>query len=271
MTSRRADVESPRSWLFAPGHNERLLDKVFDAGADAAILDLEDSVPDSLKDAARRLVTEAINGRPCWVRVNRPRTDTCEHDIEALGGLVSGLRVPKVESVDDVAWVAARAPGILLDCTIESARGVMAVNEIAASDACTRLSFGNLDLATDLGAEAGDLELLYARSALVIASRAAAKPPPSDGVFTDLVDDGGLRHQAEAARRLGFFGKSALHPRQVPIINEVFTTPPERIDWAMRVLQAFEASGGAATRLPNGEFVDLPVAEQARKILRTAR
>jgi citrate lyase subunit beta/citryl-CoA lyase len=80
-----------------------------------------------------------------------------------------------------------------------------------------------------------------------------------------------LRVEAEAARRLGLFGKSAIHPRQVPIIHDVFSTTPARIEWARQVLEAFEASGGAATRLLNGEFVDLPVAEQARRILRTPR
>jgi citrate lyase subunit beta/citryl-CoA lyase len=82
-----------------------------------------------------------------------------------------------------------------------------------------------------------------------------------------LDDDDGLRREAEFARRLGFFGKSALHPRQVPIINSVFASTPEELAWANKVLSAFEASGGAATRTADGEFVDLPVAERARRLL----
>jgi citrate lyase subunit beta/citryl-CoA lyase len=263
-------LETPRSWLFAPGHNERYLSKVFDAGADVVLLDLEDAVPESLKESARALVAEAAKSRPCWVRVNRPGSETCVRDLEALAGSVSGFRVPKVESAEDVAWVAERAPGVPLDCTIESARGVMAVNEIASSPACSVLSYGSVDLANDLGIEDGQLEMLVARSSIVLASRAAGKPPPSDGVHTNIHDDEGLRRESAAARRLGFFGKSAIHPRQVPIINDVFRTTPERIEWAKRVLQAFSVSGGAATRLPDGELVDLAVAEQARKVLRTA-
>ena len=101
-------METPRSWLFAPGHNERHLSKVFDAGADVVLLDLEDAVPESLKESARALVAEAAKSRPCWVRVNRPGSETCVRDLEALAGSVSGFRVPKVESAEDVAWVAER-------------------------------------------------------------------------------------------------------------------------------------------------------------------
>jgi citrate lyase subunit beta/citryl-CoA lyase len=172
-----------------------------------------------------------------------------------------------MESAAEVAWVAERAPGVPLDCTIESARGVLAAFEIASAPACALLSFGNLDLAADLGSSPGVLETLYARSYLVIAARSAGKLMPSDGVFPNLDDDDGLRKEAEAAKRLGFFGKSAIHPRQVPIIHEVFAPTPEELAWAKDVLTAFERSGGAATRTPGGEFVDRPVAERARRIL----
>jgi citrate lyase subunit beta/citryl-CoA lyase len=255
-----------RSWLFAPGHDSRLLAKVFECGADAVLLDLEDAVPPQLKAKARQHVAEVAAARPCWVRVNRPSTDECALDLEALGGVVAGLRLPKVETAADVEWAASRAPGIPLDCTIESARGVLNVYEIASAPGCTLLSYGGIDLSLDLGIEGGEAETLYARSAIVIAARAAGRPPPSDGIHPHLNDDEGLRREAQAARRLGFFGKSAVHPRQVPVINEVFTTSPGELAWAERVLAAFEASGGAATRLEDGEFVDLPVAERARRL-----
>jgi citrate lyase subunit beta/citryl-CoA lyase len=255
-----------RSWLFAPGHDSRLLAKVFDCGADSVLLDLEDAVPPQLKERARKLVAEVAAAKPCWVRVNRPSTEECALDLQALQGVVAGFRLPKVEGEVDVEWAAARAPGVPLDCTIESARGVLNAYEIASARGCTSLSYGGIDLAVDLGIEGGELETLFARSAIVVAARAAGKPPPSDGVHARLSDDEGLRLEAEAARRLGFFGKSAIHPRQVPIINDVFTTTPAELAWAERVLAAFEASGGAATRLDDGEFVDLPVAERARRL-----
>jgi len=260
-------TRSPRSWLFAPGHNEKLLRLVFDAGADVVLLDLEDAVPPEMKDRARAMVAEAAASRRCWVRVNKAHSETCARDLDALAGTVLGLRIPKVESAGDVAWVAERAPDIPLDCTIESARGVIAAFDIASAPACALLSYGGLDLAVDLGISSGEQETLFARSYLVTAARAAGKPPPSDGVHPLLEDDTGLRREAEAARRLGFFGKSAIHPRQLPIIHEVFAATPEELAWATRVLAAFEKSGGAATRTEDGEFVDLPVAERARRVM----
>ncbi|MHB8492172.1 MAG: HpcH/HpaI aldolase/citrate lyase family protein, partial [Solirubrobacteraceae bacterium] len=100
-----------------------------------------------------------------------------------------------------------------------------------------------------------------------IAARSAGKPPPSDGVYPLLDDDDGLRKEAEAAKRIGFYGKSAIHPRQVPIIHEVFAPTPEELAWAQQVMSAFEQSGGAATKTESGEFVDKPIAERARQIL----
>jgi citrate lyase subunit beta/citryl-CoA lyase len=147
---------------------------------------------------------------------------------------------------------------------------LLAAFDIAARSACVSLAYGGHDFAADLGIPGGEQETLFARSFLVVASRAAGKLPPSDGVHALIDDDRGLRKEAEAARRLGFFGKSAIHPRQVPIINEVFMTSPEEVDWAQRVLAAFEASGGAATKLPDGEFVDRAVAERARQLLQAS-
>ncbi|HXC78946.1 MAG TPA: CoA ester lyase [Candidatus Acidoferrum sp.] len=265
------DVDLPRSWLFAPGHDEKLLGKVFDVGADAVLLDLEDAVPAALKDHARDMVAEVAASKRCWVRVNRATTEECERDLAAVAGSVAGLRLPKVESAAEVAWVAERAPGIRLDCTVESARGVLMAFEIASAPACALLSFGALDLAADLGSSAGERETRYARSHLVIAARSAGKPRPSDGVHPLLDDDEGLRKEAEAAKRIGFFGKSAIHPRQVPIIHEVFTPTAEELAWAQQVLWAFEQSGGAATKTATGEFVDKPVAERAKQLLRAGQ
>jgi citrate lyase subunit beta/citryl-CoA lyase len=257
----------PRSWLFAPGHDEKLLVRVFDAGADIVLLDLEDAVPPQLKDRARDLVGQVAAERNCWVRVNRPHTAECERDLAALAGVAKGLRLPKVEAASEVDWAAQRVPGMPLDCTIESARGLLATFEIVSRPSCVSISYGGQDFAADVGIPGGEQETLFARSFLVVASRAALKPPPSDGVHVLIDDDDGLRKEAEAARRLGFFGKSAIHPRQVPIINDVFATSPAEIAWAERVMAAFEAAGGAATKLPDGEFVDLAVVERARKLL----
>ncbi len=261
-----------RSWLYAPGHNERILSKVFEACADAVLLDLEDAVPPQEKTRARAQVREVLGSHPeAWVRVNAPRTPEAEADLAAVAGRCAGIRVPKTESADDVGWVAERAPGVPLTCTIESALGLVRAFEIASHPAVQQLAYGGADLALDLGVEAGWEETLYARSAVVVASRAAGKKAPCDGIFPKLEDEEGLREAATGARRLGYFGKSALHPRQVPLINEVFTPGPPEVEWARRVVDAFQRSGGAATRLEDGEFVDLPIAERARRLLDMAR
>jgi citrate lyase subunit beta / citryl-CoA lyase len=261
-----------RSWLYGPGHNGRILAKVFEAGADAVLLDLEDAVPQELKRRAREQVVEVLASHPeAWVRINQPRRPEAEADLRAVAGRCAGIRLPKTESAADVAWVAERAPGSPLTCTIESALGLVRAFEIASYPQTRGLAYGGADLALDLGLAGGWEETLYARSALVAASRAARRSAPIDGVYPRLDDFEGLREAAAAAKRLGYFGKAALHPRQVPVINEVFSPTGEELDWARRVVDAFERAGGAATRLEDGEFVDLPIAERARRILETAR
>jgi citrate lyase subunit beta / citryl-CoA lyase len=263
-----------RSWLFGPGHSERILARVFDAGADEALLDLEDAVPPDLKARARALVAEALVSHPAWVRVNRPGTDLCAADLDVVGGLARGLRLPKVESAAEVAWVRERLAGreVPLTASVESARGVLGAEEIAAAPGVVGLAFGNVDFGLELRVDpADDLATLHTRSHLVLASAAAGIEPPSDGVWVRYRDLDGLRAEAVRARRLGFFGKSAIHPDQVPVINEVFSPTAAELDWARRVLAAFEASGGAATRLDDGEMIDVPVADRARRMLAMAR
>ncbi len=259
-----------RSYLFAPGHNEKLLDRVFDAGADAVMLDLEDAVPPEAKRQAREMVTEALTDRSAWVRINAVGTDLAAADLKAVTGLTAGIRIPKVESARDVEWVRARAPDTPLICAIETARGILAAQEIAAAPGVRHLSLGGIDLRRDLGATDGNLQTLYARSHLVVVSRAAGLDPPIDSVYARLEDDAGLRAQAEFARSLGFVGKSAIHPRQLPVLHDVFTPSAGELEWAQTVLDAFDAAAGEAVKLPNGEFVDLPVADRARRVLQLA-
>jgi len=259
-----------RSYLFAPGHSAKLLGRVFEAGADAVMLDLEDAVPPDAKDMARGMVAETLVDHPAWVRVNAARTEWCEADLAAVGERAFGIRIPKAESADDVRWVAERAPGKPIICAIESAGGVLAAAEIAAVPGVRHLAMGGVDLQNDLNAGNGNLQTLYVRSHLVVVSRAAGLEPPIDSVWPRLDDEAGLREQAEFARSLGFFGKSAIHPRQLPTLHEVFTPSEREVDWAREVVAAFEAAGGAALRLPGGEFVDLPVARRARRLLELA-
>jgi len=259
-----------RSYLFAPGHHRKLLGKVFDAGADAVMLDLEDAVPPEAKVHARTLVAEVLAKETAWVRVNLPQTDLCAADLQAVGERAYGIRIPKTESAQDVRWVVERAPGKPIICAIESAAGLLAAAEIARVPGVRHLAMGGVDLRKDLHAEAGTLPLLHSRSHIVVASRAAGLEPPIDSVYATLDDDAGLREEAESARSLGFFGKSAIHPRQLAVLHDVFTPSDDEVAWAREVLEAFEEAGGEALRLPSGEFVDVPVAERARRVLEIA-
>ena len=259
-----------RSYLFAPGHDEKLLHKVFDAGADAVILDLEDAVPPGRKDEARRKVAAALTSKPAWVRINAAGTDWAAADLEAVSSSAYGIRIPKVESVDDVRWVAQRAPGKPLLCAIESAKGVVAAQQIAAEPGVRHLALGGIDLQRDLGVGSGGAPLDYVRSHLVVASRAAGIAPPIDSVYPWIDDTDGLRRHCAVSRALGLFGKSAIHPRQLSIIHAEFGPTADDLRWASDVVEAFDAAHGAPVRLSGGEFVDLPVAERARALLRLA-
>ena len=236
-----------RSYLFAPGHNAKLLDRVFRAGADAVMLDLEDAVPPEAKPTARAMVAEALLDQPAWVRVNAAQTAWCEADLDAVADRAFGIRIPKVESAADVEWVTARAPGKPIICAIESARGVLAAQEIAAVPGVRFLAMGGVDLQRDLNTTGGNLQTLYARSHLVLASRAAGIEPPIDSVFPLLDDADGLRDQAQFARSLGFFGKSAIHPKQLPTLHEVFT--PTRRRNRMGTFGAGRFRGGRRRRI----------------------
>ena len=204
------------------------------------------------------------------MRVNAARTDLCAADLDAVAADAYGIRIPKAESAEDVAWVADRAPGKPIICAIESARGLLAAAEIAAAPGVAHLAMGGVDLQRDLNTSGGNLQTLYARSHLVLASRAAGIEPPIDSVYPHLDDTAGLRDQAQFAHSLGFYGKSAIHPRQIDILHQVFTPTSSEIEWAETVITAFDAAGGEAFQLPSGEFVDLPVADRARRLLQIA-
>jgi citrate lyase subunit beta/citryl-CoA lyase len=256
-----------RSYLFVPGHRNILVDKALRAGADAVIIDLEDAVPAEQKAVARGVAADVSTRESVWVRINAVGTAESAADVDAVAGSAAGIRIPKVEAPEQVAEVARRSPGTPLICAIETAKGLLAAAEIAAVPQCTYLAMGGLDLRQDLGVGEGKEPLLYARSHLVAAARAAGIDPPIDSVFADLHDPEALRADAFHAKSVGFFGKSAISPRQLAAIHDVFTPSAAEIEWAQRVVDAFAAASSEALRLDDGEFVDVPVARRAAMIL----
>jgi citrate lyase subunit beta / citryl-CoA lyase len=282
-----AEIMLIRSPLFAPGNNPKLLGKVFTAGADAVVLDLEDAVPLKQKLEARKLVAGALSQSLLqkaivYVRINPVSTDFWREDIAAVVGAgLHGIRLAKAESAAEVVRVGealSEAEGkaglsegaIRIVPTIESARGLLAAFAIASAPRVESLSFGAADFVRDIGAtvDADESQTLYARSHLVAVSRAAGIAPPIASVYTNLSDAEGLRRTTESAARLGFFGRSCIHPAQVAIINDVFTPGAEEIARAEAVVQAFEQSESGVATLPNGQFIDAPVADRARAVLK---
>jgi citrate lyase subunit beta / citryl-CoA lyase len=269
--------------LFVPADRPDRVEKAMKLGVDAVIVDLEDAVAPAAKAAARAALAELLAmvgpapGCAVLVRVNGRQPDLLEADVAGLEGCwpaVAGVVVPKAESADDVRSVGARLPpGLPLLPIIESALGVEQAPAIAtATPQVATLVFGPADLSAELGVvpSADGPELLYARSRVVLACALARIARPVDGPWLVLGDEAGLEASAAQSRRLGFGGKAAIHPAQLPAIRAAFAPTADEVGWARRVVAAFdaaEAGGVGAVRLDDGTFIDAPVAARARSIL----
>lgn len=278
-----------RSYLFAPGSDEHKMHKALSSEADAVVFDLEDAVAPADKAAAREAVGRLIgdfrgeSASEIHVRVNRrvDGYDPTELSAVLRPGLAA-LRLPKCESVSEVRAVEAilddlepergiEGGTVRLYPTIESAGGVLAATEIAAAGRrVTALVFGSADFAASIGVSDPPFEAtLLARSTLVLASAAAGVGPPVDGAFLDVTDLDGLRAHSHRVRGLGFKGKSAIHPRQLSVLHEVFTPSIDELEHALRVIAATE--GGKTTGVVDSGFIDPPVIAQARAVVALAR
>ena len=280
-----------RTLLFAPGNDARKAGRALAAPVSAACLDLEDAVAPSQKVAARAAVVEAIAAAPAEarvaVRVNGAASGLLDDDLDALAPALPRLDlvvVPMVDGPDVVRHVAARLDGleraagatpgrIRLLAVTETAAGILAAPAIAAADErLETLVFGPADLALELGVEltADGEELRHARSAVVLAARAAGRTAPVDGPHVDVADDEGCRINTRWSRRLGFQGKLVIHPRQIAIVDEVFLPGAAELEQARAVVEAYDAAladGVASIRMPDGRFVDAPIADRARALL----
>ena len=267
-----------RSHLFAPATNERIIHKALESSADAVVLDLEDSIDQSSRTVAHQILTsasEAIARRPTHIRVGMIDGAYRLEDVElAIALEVEAIRLPKVESSGAVASVGDRlAAGgceATIHLTVESAAGLAALADIVSvSERVSRVVFGERDFLADMGVSEPGPITDHARAGIAIASRALSLAPPIDGAYIDLDDEQGLRQACERARNLGFGGKSALHPRQLAVIHEVFSPSGEEIEWATKVVAAHDAAleRGNVTTVVDGRFIDEAVARRARSVL----
>jgi citrate lyase subunit beta/citryl-CoA lyase len=279
-----------RSWMFVPGNRQRFLDKIYELETppDVAFFDLEDGVLPDGKAEARELVGEVLRraapGPLRTVRINAVNTDWFEEDMASiLGPGLEAVCVPKVESaagLDPVVELLDREDPdgeVRIIAAIESAAAVLAAREIAAAHPrVLAIMFGTEDYALDLGLstrrEGEAAELIYARSAIVLAA-AAARVLSIDGVFPDLDDPDGLHADILQSRQLGFSGKSTFNPRQVELINERFSPTQDELLYAARVADGFaqaRARGDASVAV-GGQLVDLPIVERAHSLLDLAK
>ncbi len=244
------------------------------SGADAVIVDLEDAVAPEAKASARDALATALDASaPLVVRINAAGTPWFEDDLELCRHPgVAAVMLPKAEGIDAVCTVVEITYKDVLPI-IESARGLREIHSIASVPGVIRLAFGSVDLALDLGIDCApdgaESELLAFRSQVVLASRLAGLAAPVDGVSTAIEDLQRLQADTERSRRLGFGAKLCIHPKQLAIVQAVFTPTPERLDWARRVCKAFETAGGSAVAV-DSQMVDLPVYQRAQAVLRDA-
>ncbi|MBX3277368.1 MAG: CoA ester lyase [Acidobacteria bacterium] len=272
-----------RSLLYVPGDDERKIAHARQSAADAVILDLEDAIAPERKTAARDTLARALREtdfgpRTVFVRINGLATPFAIEDARVVAATGrAGILIPKVEGPDDVITIApilasqsetGSIPRRLL-CLIESPRGVLASREIAASSTLVAgLVFGSADLTREIGCRLteGEIELLYARSHVCLAARAAGIEVYDSPHFI-IADPDGLRRSAQSARNLGYDGKTVIHPSHLETINEVFSPTVQEIHEARRIVEAMEAAEGRGAIAFDGRLVDQVHLAQARKIL----
>jgi citrate lyase subunit beta / citryl-CoA lyase len=286
-----------RSLLFVPGDSARKLEKGLGSGADALIIDLEDSVALAAKPEARQVTAGFLRDagpearRPrLFVRVNGLTTGLTDADLDGvMAAGPDGIVLPKAVGGPDVSHLGAKLAvreaefGLedgrtrIMAIATENARGIFALGTFAgASHRLMGLTWGGEDLSADLGAETNRGEdgaytdpYRLARS-LTLLGAAAAGVDAVDSVFTNFRDMAGLEAECRSARRDGFVAKMAIHPAQVPVINEAFTPSPDAVERAQAVIEAFKANPGAGVVGVNGEMLDRPHLLRAERLLRRA-
>ena len=280
-----------RSMLFLPAHIEKFVEKAHTRGADAYILDLEDSVPASAKDAARNMVTTGAaqvsrSGAAAIVRVNQPWAET-DQDLEAsIGAGVKAIVLPKVNAPDYVRAAAQKinlleaqrgmvAGHTLLIAQIEDVAALPKLDDIAASSPrLMGMTLGSEDFSVSAGMEPIPAALFAPnQSVLFSCRRAGILPFGFPASIADYSDSEGFRSTIKLARQLGFVGAFCIHPSQVPILNQEFSPTQQEIDYAFGVIEAYEnaVSEGKGAVEFRGKMIDPPVVVRAQELLRRVR
>lgn len=276
-----------RTLLFVPSNSSKMVDKAHTLASDMIVLDLEDSVPEAEKLAARSLASGAVKkgqwvAKEVGIRINGLDTGYWREDLEqAVAGGAAFVVVPKVEKPEDIETIegaihktsAESTPEVAV--TIESPRGLINMERILAkSHLVTAAIFGAEDYTLSLGLRTlvhSPMSISYARSYVPVVARAFAVDPIAEA-FVSINDLDGLRVSAKESKDLGYAGKGIIHPAQIPVVNEVFSPTAEELGWADEVLGAWEKAkqeGKAAFRVRD-RMVDSVHIKMAQEIRKTA-
>lgn len=281
-----------RTMLYVPGNNAGMIKDVYIYGADSIMFDLEDSVSLNEKDSARYLVYNALKticyeGAEIIVRINGLDTLYGREDLEAIvRAQPDVIRLPKTETAEDILQVEREIERIEKECgievgkiklmaAIESALGIINAYAIATSSKrLIGIAIGAEDFVTDMKTtrSAEGIELLAARSQLLLAARAAGIDA-IDTVYSDVNNETGFRQEVEHIKQLGFDGKSIINPKQIKIVNEVFTPTEKEIEKSLSIIEAIEEAEkkGSGVISLNGKMIDKPIVERAKRVLHLAK
>ena len=270
-----------RSLLFVPAVRPDRYHKALATGADAVCIDLEDGVAFGAKDEARDKALALFASRApvraeVSLRINDPKTALGQRDLDAVrhsGIRPDALMLPKCDGPDEIREVAAALSGGLPDLPLivmlETARGVAAAEAIAtAAPTVSAVFFGAIDFAADVGCEVAWDAALYARSRAIVAA-AVARVGALDSPYMDVPALDALADESRRTRALGFTGKAAIHPTQVPVIQAAFSPPAEAVAWARRIVEAYERNEGGVL-LVDGKLIERPVIASAQRTLALA-
>lgn len=274
--------QARRSFIFAPGLQPEMFPKALKSGADIVCIDLEDAIAPQHKDISRERTMalfaeeQADDNVERMVRINCTRTPEGMADLQAI---VAGpnrppaIMLPKVKSPDEIRALDElfdeNDVEIRLHVIIETNHGLEAAYEIAqASDRLDAMFFGGVDMAAELRARNDWLNLLYARSRVVHAA-AGAEVDVIDVPYLDLEDLSGMRREAEAARDLGFSGKGSIHPKQISMLNEVFSPSADEVAHAQKIVDAF-ANAETGLVVVDGKLIEKPVLRSMHRTLAVA-
>ena len=257
-----------RSFLFVPGHRPERFDKAAASGAHDIILDLEDAVAPEDKIAAREAVAAWLNaeGHSAIVRINSVGTPWFEDDLRMLQAAPSGaVMLPKADE-RSLAYVVSALAGRRVIALVETVSAYLDLRAVASVPGVEQMAFGSVDFSTESGIADEDHALDAVRTQIVLESVRAGMLPPIDGVSVNFSDAELITQDGRRSRQLGFGAKLCIHPAQVAAVNAAFAPSAAEIDWAQRVLAAFEASQGAATAV-DGKMIDKPLVDKARRIV----